>query len=72
MNVAACSMKHHFNLNGNLSEDGKAVFWRDLDHLIKRYDRNEIQLLPAPHRNAYNTSRHANQQRAENSKDRFQ
>ena len=46
MNITACTEKRHFDVLGNLSESGKQVFWRDLDHLLERFDRNDIQLLP--------------------------
>ena len=48
MNVTACTRPDHFEHNGRkLSEAGKNIFWRELDHLLERFDRNEIQLLPS-------------------------
>ena len=46
MNAMSCTRKHHFDICGNLSDAGKSVFWRELDHLMERFDRNEIKLMP--------------------------
>ena len=47
MNVTTCTSKHHFNVCVGLSEAGKKAFWREVNHLMEHFDRNEIQLLPA-------------------------
>ena len=46
MNISTCTSKSFFDICGNLSDPGKKVFYRELDHLLERFDRNEIQLLP--------------------------
>ena len=46
MNVSTCTRRDDFNVCGNLSEVGKKLFWRELDHLMERFDRNEIHLRP--------------------------
>ena len=40
------SKKAHFTPLGDLNPDGKAHYWKELDHIFKRFDRGEIELLP--------------------------
>ena len=54
MNVTTCNGRHHFDICGNLSESGKKCFWAEVDHLMERFDRNDIQLLPSGSRNGAN------------------
>ena len=47
MNITACNLPEHYNRYGRLSNLGSKVFWQEMDHLMERFDKNEIQLLPA-------------------------
>ena len=50
MNVSICSRPDHFDLCGEVSRKGMVAFWRELDHLVERFDKNEIKLRPTPAR----------------------
>ena len=50
MNISICDAIAHYDHKGKLSEVGKTVFWQELDKLMERFDRNDIQLLPQGHR----------------------
>ena len=54
MNVTTCSGPEDYDICHNLSPVGAKHFWRELDHLMERFDRNEIQLLPANPRGKMN------------------
>ena len=47
MNVTSCNLPEHYNSQGRLTDKGKLAFWQEFDHLMERFDRNQIQLLPA-------------------------
>ena len=36
----------HFDSNGRLSHEGKVQMWKEIDQIIKRFDRGEIRLNP--------------------------
>ena len=62
MNVNVCDRRDHFDLCGNLSEKGKKILWGELDHLMERFDRNDIQLLPSVSRIPPNMHHKANKE----------
>ena len=37
----------HFDNLGNLTSSGRTMFWKFIDSQMKRFDRKEIELLPA-------------------------
>ena len=52
MNVTTCDRPEHLDNCGNLSEKGKKEFWKEVDFLMERFDRDEIKLLPTTSRQA--------------------
>ena len=36
----------HFDCTGNLSKSGKIAFWRELNEMLKRFEKREITLRP--------------------------
>ena len=47
MNIMRCTSTDHFVESANLSLHGKVDFWFEVDELLKKFDRNQIKLLPA-------------------------
>ena len=46
MEIKHLSVNEHFDNVGNINPKGKIQFWKELDHLMKRFDRSEISLDP--------------------------
>ena len=46
MRVKSCSRIEDFNHKGSLSTQGKRRFWEEVDYLLERFEKNELQLLP--------------------------
>ena len=48
MTINSCNSTAHFTHLGELSDKGKEVLWSEIDHLLEKFDRNDIKLLPNP------------------------
>ena len=46
LTVNSCNAYEHFDRGGRLSPAGCMIFWKELDDLIDRYERNKVKLLP--------------------------
>ena len=42
----AVNQQHNFTLANVMNEDGKAVFWREVDLVLKKFDYQEVSLIP--------------------------
>ena len=51
MFINLCTGPEHFEANGNLSAKGKAIFWEELDELLRKFEFGILKLLPKTHMN---------------------
>ena len=48
--IPTCNDAKYFDNHGNLTNVGKINFWREVDDLLERFDRDKVKLLPKLHK----------------------
>ena len=49
MSIRTCKSPDDFDALGNLSNQGQIKFWKEIDYLLEKFDRNKVKLLPKLH-----------------------
>ena len=46
MYIESCSSEYLFDKIGNLTNEGKAEYWNEVNKLVEKFDCRKIKLLP--------------------------